>query len=1115
MDRLLPSPSLNPDTALVGDLQKLSIGTHRALSSSPTSTGAHPSYPALIHKTSSLSGSLPNSPLRRKSSSPGLPNSPSTRPISRSPSMTSLSRLGATTPPAPPLPPLTHPDAETLVILNDTSYLHKFARPASKQDLETIVERPERLRAAAFGISVALCKLEAKTVSVIKTDRKGSLEDPSVTRVHDAAYLPVLAQACDESEQRIAAKQNELPNGWHTGDLYLCGGSRADLEGCVGALWEGVDRVFGDKNIKTESDDKTDMMRLPKIRRAFVSIRPPGHHCADTEPSGFCYLNNVHIAIARAALQYDLTHAVIFDFDLHHGDGSQSIAWKVNDRHSKKAPKNTPHIAYYSLHDINSYPCEYGDTEKVQNASLCIENAHNQNIWNVHLENYENSEDFWRLYEEKYSIILQKAERFLTKAKANHKPHPKQPKFKAGIFISAGFDASEHEQESMQRHKVNVLTEFYARFTSDAVELANTHAGGRVLSVLEGGYSDKAIWTGVFSHLCGLAAPRKKTPTRENIENVQAAVKLENGLHPRRSSLAQDITGKPFKGIAPGLNKAPPSWEEGGGYDSVWFCGAKLDEIDRAMQVVPSVRKPRDPSGSTYFSPTASSAAKVAATPRLHRKSSTNLADSATRTPSPPPPPPPLEWPAASAAVWRSILPEPQLAALREAALLPAPGELTTEKVRRTGKRHSAVGIPAVDIVTAASSRPVRNVKKTIPDIPERSGSALSSVAESQISRRTSMHSIKSSDTADTAITGVSQATSGRRKVSPPQKAAAATTKTAGAGAVRQTGAAKKTAAAAGSAGQPVKAPVRSSSMRQSASSSRKALPGLKTAANGGVKAEEHSVSPIEAAPVPSIKTTAEADGTTVDAITTGLQSIKLTYKNRERDEAEEIEVQRRLDEKELDERERLMEQQIAEIQAQKKMLLEKRAKGDFACSTVGNGAAVAEQVEQKTSLHNVFSQAQVKKEDGEPAAPATTTTTARPTSKGKPGPGKLLPKFTATSVIPFAAPTKSNPAPALMVNDVRPTTSLAINNEGAQATAAQQQQPQQQQQQQNGTSFRDRMAMMTPYKPKEKGQWEVGDEITPARAYKPAGIRTLPPHAPETPIHHEPRRVDADLKQK
>src|SRR5438874_22016 len=102
--------------------------------------------------------------------------------------------------------------------------------------------------------------------------------------------------------------------------------------------------------------------------------------------SGFCYLNNVHIAIARASQLYGLTHAVILDFDLHHGDGSQSIAWALNDKRQVSKGSLLPTIAYYSLHDIKSYPCELGDTEKVKNASLCMEDAHGQNVWNVHLE---------------------------------------------------------------------------------------------------------------------------------------------------------------------------------------------------------------------------------------------------------------------------------------------------------------------------------------------------------------------------------------------------------------------------------------------------------------------------------------------------------------------------------------------------------------------------------------------------------------------------------------------------------------------------------------------------------------------------------------------------------
>ena len=56
----------------------------------------------------------------------------------------------------------------------------------------------------------------------------------------------------------------------------------------------------------------------------------------------------------------------------------------------------------------------------------------------------------------------------------------------------------------MQRHSVNVPTSFYATFTRDVVKLAKIHTGGKVVSFLEGGYSDGALSTGIFSHLIGL-----------------------------------------------------------------------------------------------------------------------------------------------------------------------------------------------------------------------------------------------------------------------------------------------------------------------------------------------------------------------------------------------------------------------------------------------------------------------------------------------------------------------------------------------------------------------------------------------------------------------------------
>jgi histone deacetylase HOS3 len=205
-------------------------------------------------------------------------------------------------------------------------------------------------------------------------------------------------------------------------------------------------------------------------------------------------LNNVHVGISHAALTHGLTHAAIVDFDLHHGDGSQAIAWEHNRRAttlSKNAlPWKKTSIGYFSLHDINSYPCEMGDEEKVKNASLCIENAHGQSIWNVHLQPWKSEREFWELYETKYSVLLEKTRNYLRTQTERLRSLPNGPKPKGAIFLSAGFDASEWESSGMQRHKVNVPTEFYARLTRDVVRVAaeeGSAVDGRIISVLEGG----------------------------------------------------------------------------------------------------------------------------------------------------------------------------------------------------------------------------------------------------------------------------------------------------------------------------------------------------------------------------------------------------------------------------------------------------------------------------------------------------------------------------------------------------------------------------------------------------------------------------------------------------
>lgn len=454
---------------------------------------------------------------------------------------------------------------DAVVILQDDCYGHRFSRPrTTKSHLSMIVERPERLRASVLGISAAYVRLGhrhlqdmrpnasittafgAPPFHIRKTSRVMSLLDPAVVAVHGKSWLTELHAMAASAGTKLAIGSKEVervPNAFvdgnhaskkelHDGDLYLCKDSLAAFEGALGGVCDGVDAVFSSHHSAT---------------RAFVAIRPPGHHCAVDYPSGFCWLNNVHVGIEYAAQRHGLTHAAILDFDLHHGDGSQDIAWARNAR-SANMPRNTPlskrlAIGYYSLHDINSYPCESGDQSKVSSASLCIDNAHGQSIWNVHLEPYSSATEFWNLYEQKYKVLLAKARTFLRLHTARLRASPKAGSAKSAIFISAGFDASQWEGAGMQRHSVNVPTDFYARFTADVVKLAmeeDTACEGRVISVLEGGYSDRALTSGVLSHVAGLCHAR--TSDKTSVASSQPTCNPEWWSHENLQALEQHIS---------------------------------------------------------------------------------------------------------------------------------------------------------------------------------------------------------------------------------------------------------------------------------------------------------------------------------------------------------------------------------------------------------------------------------------------------------------------------------------------------------------------------------------------------------------------------------------------
>lgn len=592
-------------------------------------------------------------------------------------------------------------DHKTVVILQDNCYGHRFSRPrTSKAGLATIVERPERIHACILGLATAYVRLggrhengavpphpkrDMKSLSSIpfrihKTTRTLPLTSPAATAIHGLKWMSELCTMCDSAETKLALNGKELVrpaipailNGYtkteqpklHEGDLYLCSGSLNALEGALGGVCEGVDAVFAEKGPK----------------RAFVCIRPPGHHCSADYPSGFCWLNNVHVGIGHAALNHGLTHAAIIDFDLHHGDGSQSIAWDHNSR-AAKLPKNAPQskkaaIGYFSLHDINSYPCEMGDEEKVQNASLCLENAHGQTVWNIHLQPWKTEAQFWELYEDRYMTLLSKARAFLRSHTERLRSTPNHPRSKAAIFLSAGFDASEWESAGMQRHQVNVPTDFYARFTRDVVRLAEEKGlgvDGRVISVLEGGYSDRALLSGVLSHLSGLTAS-------ENVKDVDANHSLGNEMGRRLGKL--DLNG--------GLSEESVPIET---FDSRWWALPRLEEVESLLNPPTPVavpKKSRNPSQPTYTSITLSYSAKIVSPPHGRRSisaSSSQIYPSPSRQPSPPPPA--VELTTAVHELAKLLIPSD-----RETHSC-KPEELNAEASRARRDRQSVIDLPA------------------------------------------------------------------------------------------------------------------------------------------------------------------------------------------------------------------------------------------------------------------------------------------------------------------------------------------------------------------------------------------------------------------------------------
>ncbi|MFZ1921982.1 MAG: histone deacetylase family protein [Xanthobacteraceae bacterium] len=196
-----------------------------------------------------------------------------------------------------------------------------------------------------------------------------------------------------------------------------------------------------------------------KATNAFVATRPPGHHAETARPMGFCYFDNAGIAARHAQKRYGIARAAIVDFDVHHGNGSQEIFW------SDKT------VMYCSTHQMPLFPgtgavSESGDFNTVVNAPL---------------RPGDGTEKFRDAFE---SRILPRLAEF-------------QPEL---VIISAGFDA--HYRDPLAN--INLEEADFAWATQKIMDVADRHAGGRVVSLLEGGYDLQALGNSAAAHVTAL-----------------------------------------------------------------------------------------------------------------------------------------------------------------------------------------------------------------------------------------------------------------------------------------------------------------------------------------------------------------------------------------------------------------------------------------------------------------------------------------------------------------------------------------------------------------------------------------------------------------------------------
>lgn len=196
-----------------------------------------------------------------------------------------------------------------------------------------------------------------------------------------------------------------------------------------------------------------------RARNAFCAVRPPGHHATPTRGMGFCIFNSIAVAARYAQRRHGAERVLIVDWDVHHGNGTQDTFWRDGS------------VLFFSTHQYPWYPGTGAADERGEGKGKGL-------IVNCPFGAGSGRPEIYGAFREH---LMPAAETF-------------RPDL---VLISAGFDSRIGDPLGRFR----LTDEDFADLTRLLLDIAEKHSGGRIVSVLEGGYSLEGLAAGVVSHV--------------------------------------------------------------------------------------------------------------------------------------------------------------------------------------------------------------------------------------------------------------------------------------------------------------------------------------------------------------------------------------------------------------------------------------------------------------------------------------------------------------------------------------------------------------------------------------------------------------------------------------